>query len=154
MVWPQCCSTSSISTGQSTSRVKAPAFSHNCPGQKTPSNSGQGFSFTSSAPWRAYIGSTGLPAWLFMLLTLLVSYRLLRVQRKSKEKILEKESRSWECSRWDQRMFFILQSVCAFKYKGILCLLVLFVYNTLRGKKRFWFVCFSVTVGCANSAGI
>lgn len=154
MVWPQCCSTSSISTAQSTSRVKAPAFSHECPGQKTPSSSGKGFSVTSSAPRRAYFGSTGLPAWLFVLLTLLVSCRLLGVQRQIKEKMLGKESRSGECSRWDQRMFFILQSVCAFKYKGILWLLVIFVYNTLRGKKRFWFVCFSVTVGSANSTGI
>lgn len=48
-LWPKCCSTSSISTDQSNSRVKALAFCQICPGQEMPNTSGLVLRFSSCA---------------------------------------------------------------------------------------------------------
>lgn len=50
-------------------------------------------------------------------------------------------------------MFFILQSVCAFKYRKDPLPPSVSLYRTHWGKKKmFWLVCFSITVGSADSA--
>lgn len=139
---------------RSISRIKALAFCQNCPGQEMPNTSGLVLCFR-------FCALTSLESLVFEAQDCLFGFsycspcRLAEGHSESKGRVRKKcwRERRWgKCSRWDQRMFFILQNCLHISIKRILCLLVYFCMQHAKKNEKGFFICFSVTVGSADSA--
>lgn len=140
--WPQCCSTSSISTDQSNSRVKAPAFSQNCLGQKMPNTSGVVLCFSScvlTTLESLVLGAQDCPFGFPCCSPCWLAGGCSESKGRVRKRCWRERGGGAKCSRWDQRMFFILQSVRAFKYKKDPLSSSIPLYTTPCGKKKRWF---------------